>query len=110
MAFGHWAMLTLDSLMQSNWNSWKTKHVTLVHYFALSLANLILNVRNFFRVYGTDEDKDDLLDDVIDGGIKYAEDDDLDDRAARFLLYWTTITKVSFSWQYGESKMCHYAK
>ena len=58
----------------------------------------------FFRGYATDEDEDDLLDDVIDGGIKDAEGDDLDDRAARFLLYWTTITKVSFSWQFVESK------
>ena len=52
---------------------------------------------NFFRGYATDEDEDDLLDDVIDGGINDAEVDDLDDRAARFLLYWTTITKVSFN-------------
>ena len=48
--------------------------------------------KSFPRGYDIDEDEDDLLDDVIDGGIKDA--DDLDDRAARFLLYWTTITKV----------------
>ena len=48
--------------------------------------------KSFPRSYDIDEDEDDLLDDVIDGGIKDA--DDLDDRAARFLLYWTTITKV----------------
>ena len=53
----------------------------------------------FCRGYDSDEDEEDLLDDVIDGGMKDAEGDDLDDRAARFLLYWTTITKVC--WQYG---------
>ena len=53
-----------------------------------------------FRGYDSDEDEEDLLDDVIDGGMKDAEGDDLDDRAARFLLYWTTITKVC--WQHGE--------
>ena len=67
------------------------------------LSLVYSNVWNFFRGYATDEDEEDLLDDVIDGGINDAEGDDLDDRAARFLLYWTTITKVSVSWQFGES-------
>merc|ERR1711879_754746 len=44
--------------------------------------------------YDIDE-KDDLLDDIVDGGIKDAGEDDLQERAARFLLYWTTITKTT---------------
>ena len=60
-------------------------HFTIKHSFVL---------KPFCMDNDIDEDEEDLLDDVIDGGMKDAEGDDLDDRAARFLLYWTTITKV----------------
>ena len=61
------------------------------HFSAFSNSFVL---KPFCRGNDFDEDEDDLLDDVIDGGMKDAEGDDLDDRAARFLLYWTTITKV----------------
>ena len=64
-----------------------------------SFSKILVCHPTFCRGYDSDEDEEDLLDDVIDGGMKDAEGDDLDDRAARFLLYWTTITKVC--WQHG---------